>query len=159
MLLFLLSTLALANPYYGRWNQKPKVVVCDKMFIGEIEKALDYWENLGFEYVISMNWSQCEKEVIDDGYIVVVRQERFSGNIYALTTVRFFSKTDEVVSAKVRLPKSSIGDGVVIIHEMGHAFGWRHSDKLGHVMNTDREKSGLNSWGVSKKDLEKYLLK
>lgn len=159
MLLFILSSLAIANPYYGKWNEKPKVVVCDKIFDNEVDRALEYWERLGFEYVVSINWSQCEKEKIDDGYIVIVREEKFNGNIFALTTVRFISKTDEVVAAKVRLPKASIGDGVVIIHELGHAFGWRHSDKIGHVMNTKHGKAGLNSYGVSKKDLEKYLIK
>jgi len=136
----------------GHWKRTPTVVICEHAPIerNNVRTAIKWWNERGyiFYHSIYMRGSRA-REICNSadptGYITInlVTQETFeAGDNLAVTHFYVDNDTHEIHWAKIYL-KPQVEERV-LEHELGHALGWMHTEKRGHLMN---EKLIYGGWG------------
>lgn len=141
-------------PQVASWGYSPTVVVCRHAPVSEmqIKSAAKFWQNLGhtFEKVRYKNdpASACTSER-PWGYIVihlVTKEIRLEPE--ALAQTRFFvdNLTGKISWATIHM-RSDVRE-TVLEHELGHALGFLHFNRIDHVMNQKWEMGGWDTLGL-----------
>ena len=138
----------LTNFRVAAWKYPPIVVDCTFGALEEkrINDAIKFWDNLDHKIgFVEMNPSSeaCMHDQIH-GFIIIKNAELEWPTIGK--TYRKGSRLGIVDSALIHL---SIGDAnlpKLLEHELGHAFGYKHLDIDGHIMNSNYDYSGYNFW-------------
>jgi len=140
------------------WKRIPAVVVCSAAPVErqQVVKTLDMWKKLGYVFYSgiyfkdSMAATICRSTDLQ-GYIIVdlVTQETF-GKDDDLAVTHFYIDNDtrEIHWAKIYL-KINVEERV-LEHEFGHALGWMHSKKPGHLMHEKWIRGGWETDGLKK---------
>jgi hypothetical protein len=146
-------------PLVGRWDYPPLIKVCNDVDIDleRLEKAIIFWRSLGYEIAgpIKDLTGLCHSSI---GHIVIRNPsgQELSHSIskdHLATTI--VSKWDfypeELAGAEIYFQTTnSVKMKWVIEHEIGHALGWLHSSKSGHLMNSRYKFIGSEIDGISK---------
>ena len=107
--------------------------------------TVSFWENHGHKVAfIEQNPPDilCEAESMDGWIILKMKQQ--DGETLAVTKRRVaFGK---IKSSIIYFNPGSYRLENVIEHELGHAFGYKHIDEVGHVMHPEWGKMGPNFW-------------
>ena len=150
----------------GRWASPPVVLVCPGVSLTQqrVEKALEYWEDLGYTFgpTVFMS-SDCDSTW---GAITFRRptQEELQGAIrqHHLATTKRYSFTHaptNIIGADIYFQDNAAPSKPFIVeHEIGHALGWLHASPEGHIMNAAWKKSGANPSGVSHENYKSQKL-
>lgn len=131
------------------WNLTPTVIVCQYAPVSQrqITKAVAFWKNLGHRfYSTQYKHDPMNKCLMDEpvGYIVI---HLVTGGIKledaALAQTRFYidNLTNNIIYAKIYM-RSDVRE-TVLEHELGHALGFLHFNKINHLMN---EKWAMGGW-------------
>ncbi len=129
------------------WDDPPMVANCYGGDFNElyIQQAVSFWENHGHKVAfIEQNPPDilCEAESMDGWIILKMKQQ--DGETLAVTKRRVaFGK---IKSSIIYFNPGSYRLENVIEHELGHAFGYKHIDEVGHVMHPEWGKMGPNFW-------------
>jgi len=122
------------------WKMVPEVVVCKKQTvfsIQQIKEALGVWKE---EYSRIIIREKCNYKN-EYGKIKIIDGKQLKSDQWGYT---YYFYTEEKVnnkivrvneSALVQLDKN-VNDVSLLIHEIGHAFGYNHYDHQKDVMNT-----------------------
>jgi len=136
----------------GQWKRTPTVVICEHAPAGkdDVREAISWWNKRGYIFYHSIYLRGSRTQEICNspdptGYITInpVTQETFeAGDNLAVTHFYVDNDTREIHWAKIYL-KPQV-EKRVLEHELGHALGWMHTEKVGHLMN---EKLIYGGWG------------
>jgi|TARA_A100000172_G_scaffold50301_1_gene31618 predicted Zn-dependent protease len=173
MLVYFLSRPAEASDFYGnyeriplidnrppqvaQWERTPTIIVCEHAPITQrqIISAVNFWKKLGYRfYSTQYKHDPMNKCLMDEpmGYIVVhmvtagIRLDETS-----LAQTRFYvdNITNKISYAKIYM-RSDVRE-TVLEHELGHALGFLHFNKINHLMNKKWVQGGWDKEGLEKK--------
>ena len=136
-----------------KWTTVPNIRVCQNTEVGlsRVQRALDYWERLGYEFgeVYLDRLSYCMNPKDNEIAIVLPEQGIIDDKMAATRT--YTSKiTGEIIKAKIYvLPRTGKKERV-LEHEMGHALGWQHYNRKNHIMHPNWWLGGHSSYGLQK---------
>ena len=144
-------------PQAGTWFKTPTVIVCEYAPISkaQINSATDFWENLGYRfYTTQYKYDPLNKCLSDKpvGYILI---HLISSNIKmddsALAQTHFYvdNSTGEIDWAKIYM-RSDVRK-TVLEHELGHALGFLHYNRINHLMNEKWTMGGWDKDGLANK--------
>jgi len=168
--LFLLITPAKASEYSSNfvilpaierepnrvalWKSTPTVVVCKYAPVTEeqIHSAVTFWEKLGhLFYATQYNHDPLNKcsQTSPVGYIIVrlvAQGINLSEESLAVTHFYVDLDTNKIDWAIIYL-RNEVRE-TVLEHEIGHALGYLHYDKINHLMNSKWTQGGWDVEGL-----------
>ena len=138
----------------AKWKRTPTVIVCDSAPIekSQVAKAIKIWKDLGHYFFTTQYKRDPLNKCLQPnpmGYILIqlVDQKVLLGE-ESLAVTHFYvnNDTNEVDWAIIYL-KNDIRD-TVLEHELGHALGFLHFDKINHLMNSKWTQGGWDTDGL-----------
>jgi len=126
----------------GRWHRTPTVIICEHAPVSktQIKKAVRLWKDLGHRFLSTQYkydpLNKCTaKEPV--GYIVVhliTQGIKLEPDDLAETHFFVSAETSEINWAIIYM-RSPVKE-IVLEHEIGHALGYLHYNKINHLMNS-----------------------
>jgi len=135
----------------GDWQMIPAVVICNSSVadLHEVELAVGWWQQRGHtigQIIINEPGRACH-QAGRDGFITIEGPDsKFDFDFLAITHRK--SSRDEILSARIQLRGSSERSRV-LEHEIGHALGWSHCNRRGHIMNPEWSRGGWEDFGLN----------
>ena len=141
----------------GEWGSVPNIRICKNAPVTEeqVRKAMEWWSVRGYRF------GEVTPDTVDFGCLFGEQSgsiliELASGESYdekyIATTLIYHTLLDEdvenieVFSARIRM-KGDIRERV-LEHELGHALGFLHYNRTGHLMNEEWLFGGWNDRGL-----------
>jgi len=133
MFLFL-ATLAFGYDIYSTWSQHPDLIVCQDSGVNnkKVLDAIDYWSNRGYKVNDIIFKKNCEEEIIQGKIVIFKDYGRVKEKEYGRTHVVW--KDGHMAHATVFISKDALDSLTVIKHEIGHAFGIKHTEDIHDIM-------------------------
>ena len=141
-------------PQVAHWSRPPTVLVCEYAPISEVQikSAIKFWQNLGYTFEKVRYKDDPEGNCTSEspwGYIVihlVAKETRLDPE--ALAQTRFFvdNLTGKISWAAIHM-RSDVRE-TVLEHEIGHALGFLHFNRIDHIMNQKWEMGGWDTLGL-----------
>ena len=143
-------------PQVGSWKLTPTVIVCQYAPVerNQIDKAVDFWKKLGYRFYRTQYkydpLNKCQSKA-PKGYIVIhlttlgVKMDESS-----LAQTHFYvdNQTGEIDWAVIYMKDAR---ETVLEHEIGHALGFLHFNKINHLMNEKWTMGGWDKDGLENK--------
>ena len=133
------------------WTRKPIVANCYGPDFSEanINKAIYYWNVRGYRshsYMHDPPKEICATENMIPGFIIL--READPSMMLSDTLAMTKRKTSgmKIIAAAIYYRKGSYNLELLSEHELGHAFGFAHVEKDGHVMHPLYYKMGKGFW-------------
>ena len=128
-------------PQVATWSLTPTVIVCEHAPVSQrqIIKAVNFWKRLGYKfYSTQYKHDPMNKCLMDEpiGYIVIhMVTSGVPMEEKALAQTHFYvdNLTNKISYAKIYM-RSDVRE-TVLEHELGHALGFLHFNKINHLMN------------------------
>lgn len=140
----------------GMWTIPPDIVVCDNVVSDlRIRRAVNFWERLGYSFgtVTKDNDPlRCQKKEIGKIKIMLPSSSTPMENNLAITNTERLAATNENITAVIIIHSFAVEKPLVLEHEIGHALGWLHTTKYGHLMNPQVERIGHDTTGLKYRD-------
>ena len=141
----------------GNWQSTPTVVVCPYAPVSrdQIKKAVSVWKKLGHPFF----QTQYKYDPLDKcnqstpvGYIAVhlVKQEHHLNEDSLAETHFFVNNDDGSIEWAIIYVKKDVRE-TVLEHEIGHALGYLHYDRINHLMNSKWTQGGWETTGLRNK--------
>ena len=143
-------------PKVGIWKLTPTVIVCEYTPVTneQITKAVDYWKDLGYRFYRTQYkhdpLNKCQSKS-PKGYIIIhMRTMGVKMEETSLAQTHFFvdNDTNEIDWAIIYIKDLR---ETVLEHEIGHALGFLHFNKINHLMNQKWEMGGWDKDGLENK--------
>ena len=141
-------------PRAGQWRKPPAVIICELAPIQryQIGSALQFWEQLGYSFG-PLRYKQdpldkC-KDPTPDGHIIIhliSRDTKIDATSLAQTHFYVNNSTSEIEWAIIYF-RSDVR-AQVLEHELGHALGFLHYNKLDHLMHSKWPLGGWKTTGL-----------
>ena len=133
----------------GEWDDDPIIIVCpdSELTNYRVHQAVDWWGIRGYDvaYVHHDKDNRiCSKGQWSKGVIFIRAQGQLLPHTYAITSR--LTILNEMISASIILPNEHKHKPRLLEHELGHAFGMRHVDVIGHMMHPIWEQGGEKFW-------------
>ena len=144
-------------PQIAEWKNTPTVLICEHAPVGEVQvrSALAFWQRLGYK-ILHLQSPIIERSSCDQknptGYITI---HLVTAGIpippTSLAETHFYvdNKTNEIEWATIYL-RADIKK-TVLEHELGHALGFLHFNRINHLMNEKWEMGGWDTDGLERK--------
>ena len=133
------------------WKEDPIVANCygSELLLGRARSSLRFWDNLGYKhkkYVHKPTIEICDGPKILEGYIIFRKagDDQLKANILAFTTRRHAST--QMVGSTIYFRNDTQNMDLLIEHELGHAFGFIHTDIPEHIMHPMYDQMGIKFW-------------
>jgi len=148
------DTFALKEPIQkGEWQTPPIVKVCASTTLTSfrVEKALKYWEMLGYDFEGMYIDSTISCREPAHGEIVITLPEADMES-HRLAATRLYTEkgTGYIVKAKIFVYPHFGRKDRVLEHEIGHALGWTHYMQKSHIMHPTWSLGGYDYRGLRK---------
>ena len=143
-------------PQVAEWKRTPTIIVCEHAPVKEenISKAVKMWENLGYNFFSTQYkhdpLNKCRSET-PVGYILVhLVTQGLKLDEDSLAETHFYVDNDhnEIEWAIIYM-RSETRD-TVLEHEIGHALGFLHFNKINHLMNSKWTQGGWDTNGLAR---------
>ena len=146
-----------APPKVGTWFRTPTVIVCEHAPItnAQINSATAFWESLGYRFYTTQYKHDPLNKCLSgtpEGYILVrLVSTDIKLEESALAQTHFFvdNDTGEIDWAVIYM-RNDIRK-TVLEHELGHALGFLHYNKINHLMNEKWTMGGWDKNGLENK--------
>jgi len=138
----------------GQWKCTPTVVVCSgaPVTVAAVVQAVEWWKRQGHVFLGSVitddPLDKCHSEY-PDGFITihVGKQRMFTeGDNLAETHFYVDDETQDISWAKIFLKSAPLER--IMEHELGHALGFMHTMKVGHMMYPTWLRGGWGERGL-----------
>lgn len=132
----------------GEWDDDPIIVVCpdSQLTNYRVHKAVEWWGIRGYD-VAYVHWdrnNQICKNSWSQGMILIRGEGKLLPNTYAITSR--LTILNKMISAQIVIPNEHKFMPRLVEHELGHAFGMRHVEQVGHMMHPIHEQGGELFW-------------
>ncbi len=143
-------------PKVAKWGLTPTVIVCEYAPVkkSEVDKAVKFWKHLGYRFYNTQYkhdpMSKCLSEN-PKGYIIihmVTMGVRMDETALAQTHFYVDNATNQIDYAVIYL-RPDVRE-TVLEHELGHALGFLHYNKINHLMNEKWMMGGWDTEGLRK---------
>lgn len=144
-------------PQVATWKRTPTVIVCEHAPISksQVNSAVKVWESLGYRFFTTQYkydpLNKC-KQTTPIGYIIIhlVHQDiKMDDDDLAETHFYVDNDHNEIQWAIIYM-KPDIRE-TVLEHEIGHALGFLHFNRLNHLMNEKWTQGGWDKSGLENK--------
>ena len=143
-------------PQVATWLRTPTVIVCEHAPVTQrqIIKAVNFWKKLGHRfYTTQYKHDPLNKCLMEspEGYIIihlVTAGVPMEDKALAQTHFYIDNLTNKIMYAKIYM-RRDIRE-TVLEHELGHALGFLHFNKINHLMNEKWEQGGWDTEGLEK---------
>lgn len=137
------------------WSRTPTIIVCEHAPITQrqILSAVNFWKKLGHRfYSTQYKHDPMNKCLLDEptGYILVhmvTADIRLDETALAQTRFYVDNLTNTIQYAKIYMRKDI--RETVLEHELGHALGFLHYNKINHLMNEKWAQGGWDKEGLT----------
>ena len=140
----------------GKWARTPTVIVCTHTPVSEtqIKSSVAFWKRLGHRFFRTQYKYDPLNKCLEHsplGYIVIhLVSQDIKLAPTALAETHFFVDNDTgEISWAIIYVRSTIPE-TVLEHELGHALGYLHYDKINHLMNSKWTQGGWDTDGLKK---------
>jgi hypothetical protein len=136
------------------WIEKPNIIHCSKSGVseGRLRSAIIFWENLGYQFgkvTTNVDSFDCLREPLrGEIMITIITNEISVGSNLAVTKVSFYTATSEIVSSRIFMIPGYANKRWILEHEIGHALGWKHFSREGHIMHPMYQNLGSFTLGL-----------
>ena len=137
------------KPY--EWNTHPIIANCYGDDFSELQmtRAIHFWttrgEWIGF-YEHNPPASICDSKDMIHGFIVLRKAKWWELDGPTLASTRRMTSGFQLVSATITFRAGSQNLDLLNEHELGHALGYAHIEKEGHIMHPLYQKMGPKFW-------------
>ena len=136
----------------AKWYSPPTVRVCYNapVFRIQVQKALDFWEDLGYKFG-TVIWDDSSAWCTGDiylGSITIMPNKTYLGTGTLGRTTRYTYNKGLITGAKIEVTREGSTMELLLEHELGHALGWPHHRVEGHVMHPILPRSGRDVTGL-----------
>ncbi len=135
MFLFLISSICFGYEYHAKWHDRPDVIICESSNVNKESfiQAIDYWEQRGYNIVNDIIFKrECNHNRIEDTIVVRSDDGRVKDYQHAVTNIKWSDKN--LVFATIYISEGSENNLNVLKHELGHAFGIKHTSDNSDIM-------------------------
>tara|TARA_Y100001973_G_C5173782_1_gene320656 strand:- start:454 stop:972 length:519 start_codon:yes stop_codon:yes gene_type:complete len=127
------------QPYEWKDNMPPIIVNCygDDFSELQMQRAVTYWEEKGHDigfYEHNPPPMLCEDTYLE-GFIILRKGGRFDHESGVLAETRRWTSLTEIKGAVITYRPGSQNLQWINEHELGHALGYAHYEKEGHIMH------------------------
>lgn len=135
------------------WTNLPDVVICQELMLGKgrVNEALNFWESRGHTFG-EVYEVRCDKLAIKQGAIYFMNPETgydFKHLSMTRTTYAIHANGDkEITTAFISVTYPAKHAERILEHEIGHALGYQHTHRRGHLMNPRAEMGGYGDFGL-----------
>jgi hypothetical protein len=144
-------------PHVGAWGLTPTVIVCEYAPISQVQinSAVNFWKRLGYKFYTTQYKQDPLNKCLSDtpkGYIVIhliSREIKLEDSALAQTQFFVNNDTNKIEWAIIHM-RSDIRE-TVLEHELGHALGFLHFNKINHLMNEKWTMGGWDKEGLANK--------
>ena len=138
------------------WKRTPTVIICDSAPLtkADANKAVKFWQNLGHRFFRTQyKYDPMDKcnQATPVGYITVhlaTQDSKLGPDVLAETHFFIDNDHNEVEWAIIYMKKDI--KETVLEHELGHALGFLHYNKINHLMNPKWLLGGWDTEGLSR---------
>jgi len=139
----------------GQWSLTPTLIVCEYAPVSKAHalSAVAYWKKLGHRfYSIQYKHDPLNKctSASPVGYIIIhLVSQDIKLEESSLAETHFFvdNSTNNIEWARIYM-RSDVR-ATVLEHEIGHALGFLHYDKINHIMNSKWPQGGWDTDGLN----------
>jgi len=133
-------------PQRGEWENAPIAVLCgtSSFEIDQVNNVVERWEDRGHLFLGVIEQDFCPSENTD-GLIYIRGAGPRIGEKDGLAYSIMNEDTGEILSSSIEI---FVHLEKVLEHEIGHALGYDHVSREGHVMNSKTSKVGSNDEGL-----------
>jgi len=141
-------------PQVAMWARPPTIIVCEFAPVSQIQikSATKFWQNLGYRFE-NVRYKDDPSGVCNSdspwGYIVIHLVEKGAKlDPTALAQTNFFvdNLTGKINWATINMRPDT--RETVLEHEIGHALGFLHFNRIDHLMNQKWEMGGWDTYGL-----------
>jgi predicted Zn-dependent protease len=144
-------------PQVAIWKRTPTIIVCEYAPINKdaIKKAVKFWEALGYNFFTTQYkydpLDKCKSKA-PIGYILIhlVTQGIKLGDD-SLAETHFYVDNDHNEIEWAIIYMRSETRETVLEHEIGHALGFLHFNRINHLMNSKWTQGGWDKSGLQNK--------
>jgi len=141
-------------PRVARWKFTPTVIICEHAPVSkdQVNSAVKFWKELGHRFYRTQYKYDPQNKCLEKqptGYIIVhMVTQGLDLESAALAETRFFvdNDTNKIEWATIYM-RSDIKE-TVLEHEIGHALGYLHYNKINHLMNSKWTQGGWDKDGL-----------
>ena len=143
-------------PRVATWKVTPTVLICEHSPVTKEEatKAVKFWKNLGYRFFRTQYKYDPLNKCLSNapvGYIVVrLMTQGINLEDTALAETHFFVNNDtHNIDWAIIYTRAEVRE-TVLEHEIGHALGFLHYNKINHLMNEKWLMGGWDTEGLKK---------
>ena len=149
------------------WIENPNITHCTSSGVSEyrMREAIRFWTRIGYEFgeiSVGNDSEMCLlPPVRGEILITIITNDITIGSNLAVTKVSFFTKTSEILSARIFMIPGYANKSWILEHEIGHALGGSHYSKDRHIMHPVYTSLGATYTGLSYRyyeDWRSYIL-
>ena len=127
------------------WDSDPVVIICPDSHVTSyrVALAMEWWGIRGHDfayYHFDKDNSICSKGFFTTGVIFIRGEGELLPDTYAMTTR--LAIAGKMKAASITLPNENKFMPRLLEHELGHALGFTHVEKPGHMMHPIHEYGG-----------------
>ncbi len=137
------------------WKSTPALRICPDsgVSLARAQRAVSYWERLGYSIGPVIVDSGFDMTCFNGGRIgeitvMLVTSDINMENHLAITRNHYYTDTKEILKAQIYILISAASKERVLEHEIGHALGWMHYNRMYHIMHALYKNSGHGSSGL-----------
>jgi hypothetical protein len=143
-------------PQVAKWGLTPTVIVCEHAPVkkAQINKSVQFWKDLGYRFYNTQYKHDPMNKCLSEnpkGYILihlVTLGIRLEETALAQTHFYIDNATNQIDYAVIYL-RPDVRE-TVLEHELGHALGFLHYNKINHLMNEKWMMGGWDTEGLHK---------
>jgi|TARA_A100000172_G_scaffold57926_2_gene37685 predicted Zn-dependent protease len=144
-------------PQIASWSLPPTIVVCEYAPVSyvQVASATAFWEQLGYRFFKvqykTQNTTICTAEEPRGHIVIHLVTEGVALEETSLAQTQFYVNnfTNKIEYAKIYM-RNDVRE-TVLEHELGHALGFLHFNKINHLMNEKWTMSGWDKEGLENK--------
>lgn len=118
----------------GEWKEAPTIIICPSSpyTLEEVNEVVQRYEARGHHFEEVIEFSSCPDGNISGWIMLKPAGQNIEIDEAGHATTRYDSATGEIISSSIEIFNAQ--NIYVLEHELGHALGYQHVNRRGHIM-------------------------